>query len=316
MSLKFHVPILKIENLSASFEKPIEKNDNIKLFNGIYEGLGPVSIVVLYNIERQIEAFYKLSNQINIFSNLNATYLAKLFGIIVEKEKFCLIYERLSCSLATKLEKKKINDKEKFSSLIDIMELLLILHENKLSAFDLRPSNIFYNEQNGDIRMLYPLENIHLFRDEIEEEEEIIQKMLNPDDILLRFSPPELLLDNQVIFSGNDIWMVGCLIIEIFSKFRVWDGYTENEIIKQLKNLTSPKVPNDIPQSLWGLICECLNPFYKARIDIKDTFVKFYYLCSKIGLNDLTIRMQSNLIYFIYYVLRFASIKWSSTSIW
>ena len=88
MSLKFNVPILKMEHLNASFEKPIEKNDNIKLFNGIYEGLGTVSLVVLYNIERQIEAFYKISNQINIFSNLNTPYLAKLFGIIVDKEKF------------------------------------------------------------------------------------------------------------------------------------------------------------------------------------------------------------------------------------
>ncbi len=293
MSLKFNVPILKIDKLSASFDKPIEKNDNIKLFNGIYEGLGPVSVVILYNIERQIEAFYKISNQINIFSNLNSYYLAKLFGIIVEKEKFCLIFERISCSLATKLEKKTINDKEKFSSLIDIMELLLSLHENKLSIYDLRPSNIFYSEQTGDVRLLYPLENIHLFRDEIEEEEEIIEKMLNPDDILLRFTPPELLAENPSYYSGNDVWMLGCLLIEIFSKYKVWDGYTENEIIKQLKNLTSPKVPNDIPQSLWGLICECLNPFHKARVDIKDTLVRFYYLCSKLGLSDLTTRISS-----------------------
>ena len=48
--------------------------------------------------------------------------------------------------------------------------------------YDLRPSNVFFGEQTGDIRMIFPLENIHLFRDEVEEEEEIIEKMLNPDD--------------------------------------------------------------------------------------------------------------------------------------
>lgn len=293
MSLKFNVPILKIEHLSTSFEKPTEKNDSIKLFNGIYEGLGPVTIVVLYNIERQIEVFYKISNQINIYSNLNATYLAKLFGIIVEREKFCLIFERLGESLYTKLEKKKISDKEKFSVLLDLMELMMHLHENKLSIYDLRPSNIFFSEQTGDVRLIYPLENIHLFRDEIEEEEEIIEKMLNPDDFLLRFTPPELIFDPPINFSGNDIWMLGCLLIEIFSKFKVWDGYTENEIIKQLKNLAAPKVPNDIPQSLWGLICECLNPFYKVRVDIKDTLTRFYYLCGKLGLTEYQIRIQN-----------------------
>lgn len=294
MSLKFNVPILKIENLSASFDKPVEKNDNIKLYNGIYEGIGPVSVVILYNIEKHIESFYKISNQINIFCNMNSPYLAKLFGIIVEKEKFCLVYERLSFSLATRLENKTIKDKAKFSALIDIMELLIALHENKLIISDLRPSNIFFSEHSGDVRLLYPLENIHLFRDEMDEEEEIIEKMLNPDDFLLRFTPPELLLDTPIVFSGNDIWMLGCLIIEIFSKSKVWDGYTENEIIKQLKNITSPKVPNDIPQSLWGLICECISPFYKARIDIKDTFVRFHYLCNKLQLTDLTSRIQGN----------------------
>ncbi len=293
MSLKFNCPILKIEQLTANLEKPIEKNDSVKIYNGIYESIGPVSIIILYNIEKHIDSFYRISNQINIFSHLNLNFLTKIFGIIVEKERFIIVFERLGDSLQTKLNKKKLNDKEKFFLLVDLMELLLNLHENKLSIYDLRPSNIFFGEQSGDIRLFLPLENIYLFRDEIEEEEEIIERMLNPDDFLLRFTPPEQLLEQPVFSYVNDVWMLGCLLIEIFSKQKVWDGYSENEIIKQLKNLTSPKVPNDIPQSMWGIICECLSPFHKARIDIKEALVRFYYLCGKLGLVDCQLRIQS-----------------------
>lgn len=156
LSLKFNVPIFKIDLLSANWEKVMAKNENFKLYDGVYEGLGPCSILILYNIEKNIDAFYKISTQINIFANMNHHQLAKLFGIIVDREKFCLIFERLSCSLDSRIKTKSITDKEKYMALAEVMELILFLHENKLRAYDLRPSNIFMTDQ-GDIRMIFPL---------------------------------------------------------------------------------------------------------------------------------------------------------------
>ena len=155
-SLKFNVPIFKIDLLTANFQHAQVKNENLKLFDGLYEGLGPVSILTLYNIERNIDAFYKISTQINIFVNMNIPYMAKLFGIIVDKEKFCLIFERISCSLDSKLKSKLIEEKDKFRVLLEIMENILHLHESQLRTYDLRPSNIFLSEQ-GDIRFIFPL---------------------------------------------------------------------------------------------------------------------------------------------------------------
>ena len=258
-----------MELLAANFDKIMAKNENFKLYDGVYEGLGPCSVLVLYNIEKNMDAFYKISNQINIFSNLNYTYLAKLFGIIVDKQKFCLIFERLSSSLDTKIKTKSIDEKEKFACLVDNMEMVMFLHENRLRIYDLRPCNIFFNEMR-EMRMIFPMDNVHLFRDAFEDEDEMIDKILNPDDSFLRFMAPELLLEPQISNSCNDVWMLGCLIIECFSKLKMWEGYTETEIIKQLKNLASPKVPNDIPKFLWGIICECLNPFHQTRVDIKE----------------------------------------------
>lgn len=104
---------------------------------------------------------------------------------------------------------------------------------------------------------------------------------------------PELLQENEVVGPFNDIWMLGCLWVELFSKKKIWDGYTENEITKQLKNNAMPKLPSDIPQACWGIICECLNPFFKTRIDIKELVMKFYQILIKLGKNEIILRMQS-----------------------
>ena len=291
LSLKFNVPIFKMELLSANFDKVMAKNENFKLYDGIYEGLGPCSILVLFNIEKNIEAFYKISNQINIFSNLNYTFLAKLWGIIVDREKFFLVFEKLISSLDARINTKLIKEKEKFNSLVDVMEMVMFLHENRLRIYDLRPCNIFFNEMK-ETRMIFPMENCHLFRDENEDEDEMIDTILNPDDSFLRFMAPELLLEPQISQSCYDVWMTGCLIIECFSKSKMWEGYSETEIIKQLKNLTSPKVPNDIPKFLWGMICECLNPFHQTRIEIKELLSRFYIVFGKLNLTDLQLEYR------------------------
>ena len=118
---------------------------------------------------------------------------------------------------------------------------------------------------------------------------------MNYEDTFLRFRAPELVQQDPLIGIVNDIWMLGCLFIELFSKYKVWEGYSEAEILKNLKNGISPKVPNDIQPECWGLICECLNPFSNARIDIRDVMVRYYYMLGKLGFYDLQERMLSKL---------------------
>jgi hypothetical protein len=134
-----------------------------------------------------------------------------------------------------------------------------------------------------------------------EEDEEILDRLVqDEEDLIVRFTAPELLQDNEITGPYNDVWMLGCLWIELFSRKKVWDGYTESEISKQLKNYTMPKIPSDIPQLCWGVICECLNPFFKTRIDVKEVVMKFHNILSKLGQNEVILRMQSIFILFYY----------------
>jgi hypothetical protein len=109
---------------------------------------------------------------------------------------------------------------------------------------------------------------------------------------MLRYTPPELLLTNKLEFV-NDIWMLGCLFIELFSKSKVWEGYSDSEVIKHLKSYTIPKIPNDFPQQCWSILCECLNPFSQARSEIKDILCRFHQLMGKLSYTDLQIKISS-----------------------
>jgi len=154
-TIKFNIPALKIEYLSANWEKEIARNDNFKLYEGNYEGIGPCTILMIRNIEKHMDEFISMVNYINIFAQMNFMQLAKLFGFIKDKDKFCLIFERLRYSVQECLKRKMLSETEKYSILLQLMELLISFHDSKLRVFDLRPSNIFINDM-GDVRMIYP----------------------------------------------------------------------------------------------------------------------------------------------------------------
>jgi serine/threonine protein kinase len=153
LRLKFNASILDSTKLSINYIQPSYTHNNYDLYNGNYEGIDEYSVLVLYNIEKNIEAFHRISNQINTYINLEIANIAKLHGIIVGKDRFYLVFEKLEPLV--NIINSKI-DKEKFSILIEVMEALINLHENKLSICDLRPSSI-YLSQEGDVRLMFPL---------------------------------------------------------------------------------------------------------------------------------------------------------------
>jgi serine/threonine protein kinase len=116
----------------------------------------------------------------------------------------------------------------------------------------------------------------------------------------LRYTPPEN-IENINTSPINNIWMLGCLFIELFSTNRVWEGFTNDEIIKNLKSQIIPKIPNDFPQQCWGIVCECLNPYFQARSDIKEILSRFYSLMGKMLYTDLQTKIKGKTIFIQIY---------------
>jgi len=155
VSLRFNVPSFKADLLNVNWKKNMSKNDHFTIYDGIYEGLGPVSVIPIYNLEKNIETFPTLTYQINKWKECKIPYIAKLYGIIPEKERFCIVFEKVAYSLNAKVSSKTMDNKSKFHVLLEIMEILLNFSSNNERILDLRMNNIFLNER-GDVRVIFP----------------------------------------------------------------------------------------------------------------------------------------------------------------
>jgi len=156
VSLRFKVPSFKIELLNVNWKQKMAKNENYSIYEANYEGLGPVSVIPIYNLEKNIESFPTLTYQINKWKECKSPNIAKLYGIIPERNRFCLVFERLACSLNTRVASRSIDNKEKFTVLLDIMEILVGFYPVKERVLDLRMNNIFLNE-TGEVKMIFPM---------------------------------------------------------------------------------------------------------------------------------------------------------------
>lgn len=295
INIKLNVPEFTVNQVICNKEKPVIQNENFKLFDGICESMGNVTILTLFAFRKNREQFFRLITGVNVFLDLRCPYIAKLYGFYIEDQNFNLIFEHFSSSLKQKISQYSFSENEKYEIIYDIMELIKFLHSNNFQCLDLKPSNIFLNDQNK-VRIIFPIDNLNLFKEELDEDDEILENLANSEETLIRYTPPEKLNDVPILGNVNDIWMLGCFLIEMFSKEKVWEGYTENVIVKQLKLLQIPKIPRDIPQSIWNMICECLNPFYKTRSNINDIIEHYKIVLSKINKNDVFTKYPDRMI--------------------
>jgi hypothetical protein len=101
-----------------------------------------------------------------------------------------------------------------------------------------------------------------------------------------RYRTPENAISGLISVS-QDVWVSGCLMVEVFSK-PVWSEYEyENKMLDDLKKYYVPKINKDIPKQMWGLICECLNPFIETRINSQEALERYVRLMLKMGIPEI-----------------------------
>lgn len=155
ISLRFNVPSLKKDLLTINWKKIMTKNDYYTIYDAVYEGIGPVSVIPMYNLDKNLDSFPVLTNQINKWKECKIPYIAQLYGIIPERDRFILVFERLSFSLSSRLNSKSLDIKDKFSILLDVIETLFAFNPVKERILDLRINNIFLNERS-EARLIFP----------------------------------------------------------------------------------------------------------------------------------------------------------------
>lgn len=106
-----------------------------------------------------------------------------------------------------------------------------------------------------------------------------------------RYLAPEQVVEERRILV-TDVWIIGCIFIELFSDKCIWYGYKETQMLEELRKFYVPKIFSDVPHSTWGLICECLNPFDESRINSKELLDRYVKLMFKMNNPLLTDQLK------------------------
>jgi pyruvoyl-dependent arginine decarboxylase (PvlArgDC) len=58
-------------------------------------------------------------------------------------------------------------------------------------------------------------------------------------------------------------------------------------MLRELIKGSVPKIPTDIPKNMWGIICECLNPFTETRLEAKELLERYAKVMLKMKIPEL-----------------------------
>lgn len=85
-----------------------------------------------------------------------------------------------------------------------------------------------------------------------------------------RWSSPELLFkDNNEVSTGSDMWALGMVAVELFTRILPFpDVIADGAVILQIFNGERPLRPDGVDESLWFLIKQCWDDSPSRRISV------------------------------------------------
>ena len=215
-----HVKEYKPEQIIYNKDKPKIKNENFTLYDGITDGIGSVTLLPLFNYKNNYEAMSTIISTINTMLSIKTPSLLSLLGYAINKSTYILIFEPIVSTLESALS--SLSDDDKYNAIIDMMELISSMHEQNFKVLDIKPSNILTVPKSKQRKIIFPIESISIFTNNQSDDDEILSELINNDDFnIIRYTPPERVSVPPIVDTVNDIWMLGCLMIEVFSRIKV-----------------------------------------------------------------------------------------------
>jgi len=272
------------EDTTIKTENILLKNRYVCFYDGSNNTHGEVSIIILNGLTENKQDFGCLLLKIKKLNDLNIKYNLRTIGIKILENSALLIFERISMNLQKKLSETQIDELDKYIFMFHLIDFIGKLHENQITSIDLREDTILF-DKDFSFKFLLPFPEF----------KKLVTVDLDPDTRFNRFSSPEM-IQGKNIGIGNDIWVIGCIFLEIFSSREVWSGIEEETIKEDLRKNYVPKIHGDIPKNSWGVICECLNPFPDTRIEAKELLYKYSLICKKLKITKIITEISKMIV--------------------
>jgi len=222
------------------------------------------------------KALYDITNEIKSVAYVKHDRIPVFHGLWKYKGKYNLIFE-FCAGKNLKDAYPKLTEKQKLEVVLQLSEILNILHLKHLIHRDIKPANIMIDEN-------FKLKLIDFGVSKISER----SRTFTGDPAgTTRFMAPEYFqIDENTdsdkpinISSKTDIWSTGCLMSEIFSGIVPWMNKVKNEMALRRKLMEKVEFP--IPEEITDpeivlIIKKCLNvnPLERINAEELSTLIK------------------------------------------
>lgn len=220
--------------------------------------------------ELTTKALYDITNEIKSVAYVKHDRIPVFHGLWKYKGKYNLIFE-FCAGKNLKDAYPKLTEKQKLEVILQLSEILHILHTKHLIHRDIKPANIMIDEN-------FKLKLIDFGVSKISERSRTFTG--DPAGTTRFMAPDYFQIDEYTesdkpinISSKTDIWSTGCLMSEIFSGVVPWMNKVKNEMALRRKLMDKVEFP--IPEEIVdcdivAIIRKCLNVNPGERINAEE----------------------------------------------
>ena len=167
----------------------------------------------------------------NIFSNNNINSV-KIYLCFHFKNKFAIVMELCDDNLQNILNKKNegFTCEEIYNIMSQINNIFKIIIENKIIHRDIKLENIVvkYNDEKSNINYIVKLTDYGVNK-------ELINKKGKTNTGTSLTTAPEI-IKGEIYDNKYDLWNIGIIIYQLYSKDYPYKGITDVAIFNQIKN--------------------------------------------------------------------------------
>ena len=206
-----------------------------------------------------LNAFDIIMKEFKILSLLSESERINFLGVIINKEckEIYFLYKGYEYNLKFFMESKLDCDKALLTA--EIFRILILLHSNGIVYGDLNLKNIWLTSSNKP--SIISFTNSYLITDGAVN---FLQGFTTP-----MYVPPELSLMRPNYGTFQDIWALGCLMIEIYLDYTSYSTDSLTNLKNDIYRFSiPPKIPLEIKENIAVLIANCIviNPAIRPHI--------------------------------------------------
>lgn len=221
-------------------------------------------------LETEREGFPITANrEIGLLQSFDHPNIVGLSEMMVERNQVFMVFPYMSHDLSGILQQQdiEISEGEKKNMFHQLLEGIDYLHGHRVIHRDIKGSNILISSKGvlkiTDFGLARQMKNIN-------------PKVESPNYtnrvITLWYRPPEILLGSTDYGREIDIWGIGCLLLELFTRHAVFQGINEVDQLWKVYDIMGTITTTTWPDAVKMPWFEMLRPNIHVKSRFKEKF--------------------------------------------